>query len=294
MKYADSIVLIDDDFDHQNFPKQFSNQIYISSLSQFEPFGYVSNFSIKYIARGEEFYTINGIRKTLKGGQFLIINEGDYVISEKSKNGCISLGVSVFLEPNLLHSVYCGQNSMIDDHDHSAKSASIEFYRNIISNDKDLQNYFWRMFALRSSDKIDETIYLDLAEQLVNFQLRIDRTISSLSAKKKSTRFEIFRRVDMAHEFLNENTSKNFDLDELSEVACLSKYFLIKKFKEIYGMTPLKYHTEIRMRKAMEILREGYSVSDAAIMMGFSSVHYFSKTFKDLFGKSPSQYGLKK
>jgi AraC-like DNA-binding protein len=44
---------------------------------------------------------------------------------------------------------------------------------------------------------------------------------------------------------------------------------------------------EVRMKKAREFLRGGYSVSDTAAMVGFSDLPNFSRKYKAYYGISP-------
>ena len=45
-----------------------------------------------------------------------------------------------------------------------------------------------------------------------------------------------------------------------------------------------------RMERACQMLREGNNVSETAYATGFTDPNYFSKIFKKLFGKTPTEY----
>ena len=86
----------------------------------------------------------------------------------------------------------------------------------------------------------------------------------------------------------------SFDLgEELSFFARennVSVSYLKYLFSKYAGVSPKKYYTALRIRRAEELLREGYSVNDIVSLMNFSSPAYFSMFFKRETGKSPTEY----
>ncbi|WP_397386579.1 helix-turn-helix domain-containing protein [Paenibacillus roseipurpureus] len=60
-------------------------------------------------------------------------------------------------------------------------------------------------------------------------------------------------------------------------------------FKEMSGKTPFQYLNELRMNAAVSYLHESdLSIEHIAMASGFSSIHYFSRLFKQKFGVSPT------
>ncbi|MBR2043868.1 MAG: AraC family transcriptional regulator [Clostridia bacterium] len=52
----------------------------------------------------------------------------------------------------------------------------------------------------------------------------------------------------------------------------------------------MEYFNNIKIRKAIEHLKEGFSVKETAIALGFSDPNYFSTVFKRITGNPPSFY----
>jgi two-component system response regulator YesN len=64
---------------------------------------------------------------------------------------------------------------------------------------------------------------------------------------------------------------------------------ITEKFRKKYGKSVMSYVLEERMKLAAELLSErGQTVAFVAASCGFSDVEYFSKTFKNYYGKPPS------
>ena len=72
----------------------------------------------------------------------------------------------------------------------------------------------------------------------------------------------------------------------------LSRTKLFMKMKNITGQSPHYFIQNIKLKTAAKMLRENadLNISDITFQLGFSSLNYFGKSFKDYFGMSPSAY----
>ncbi len=91
--------------------------------------------------------------------------------------------------------------------------------------------------------------------------------------------------------YMHDNLYTNLTMDDLSKHFLLGKTQLYKVFYEKYGKSPIKYYAELKIIEAKKLLREeNYSVTQIADMLGYSSVHTFSRAFKNVEGFSPTDY----
>lgn len=80
-------------------------------------------------------------------------------------------------------------------------------------------------------------------------------------------------------------------ISELCAVSNMSEATLRRKFSKIYGTSPLKYITNLRLKKAVELLLTGkYSVKETAFLCGFDDEKYFSRLFKEHYKTAPSSF----
>ncbi len=96
--------------------------------------------------------------------------------------------------------------------------------------------------------------------------------------------------VRRACEHLDAHIGRLVPLDELARVAFVSKYHLLRTFKECLGLTPGEYHARARLERARELLEAGLPASRVAYETGFSDQAHLTRTFKRAFGVPPGRY----
>ena len=83
----------------------------------------------------------------------------------------------------------------------------------------------------------------------------------------------------------------NLNVEKLADEFNLSRSQLYRKIKALTGLTANELIRKIRLERANELLRENseISISEISYKVGFSSPSYFSKCFKDYYGKLPKE-----
>lgn len=101
----------------------------------------------------------------------------------------------------------------------------------------------------------------------------------------------IYQRIVAAKVFIDNNYREDIDLEQISQQAFLSRFHFHRIFTKIYLKTPHQYLTQIRMDAAKEMLaKEGISITDICISIGFESPGSFSSLFRKQCGFSPQYY----
>jgi transcriptional regulator GlxA family with amidase domain len=76
---------------------------------------------------------------------------------------------------------------------------------------------------------------------------------------------------------------------DLCRAVHLSNMQVNRKLKALTGKTPSRFIRSIRLQKARELLQTSHlNVSEVAYTVGFSDPNYFSRSFSEEFGISPS------
>lgn len=96
--------------------------------------------------------------------------------------------------------------------------------------------------------------------------------------------------VQRAKTHLADDPARKVSLDELSEVAHLSRYHLLRVFQAATGLSPHAYQNQLRVDLAKRLLANGAPISQVAAEAGFVDQSHFSRVFKQFTGATPKQY----
>jgi AraC family transcriptional regulator len=99
------------------------------------------------------------------------------------------------------------------------------------------------------------------------------------------------RRLQRANAYLRDHLAEPVTLAAIARAAGLSRFHLIRQFKQAYGETPLKRLTRLRMAKARRLLRTPRSsVTQVGLDCGYGNSAHFATAFRRHVGLSPSDY----
>lgn len=119
---------------------------------------------------------------------------------------------------------------------------------------------------------------------LINCSLEKDKDIL---IEKQTYRKGIYLVAD----FINNNYNREIKIDEMANLAGLSKNYFGSAFKKALGETPHSYLIKIRISKAKVLLETtDYSLSKIAKQIGFKKASSFTSQFKASTGMIPSKY----
>ncbi len=129
-----------------------------------------------------------------------------------------------------------------------------------------------------------------LFHKLLTGQEEKAASMQSISAAKKSTKEELHRRVNRAHEYILQSyPDSSLDLQSIAAFACLSKYHLIRVFKDMTGVTPMHFLATTRVETAMNLLKHTRSPLKTVIKaVGYEDRSAFYRVFTNRFNIPPS------
>ena len=81
-------------------------------------------------------------------------------------------------------------------------------------------------------------------------------------------------------------------VDSACELAYIESHFRREKnSQQILEDFLEKYINELKLSRSKQLIKENkYTISEIAFMLGFNSIHYFSRTFTQHYEISPSEY----
>ncbi|MDW3193775.1 MAG: helix-turn-helix transcriptional regulator [Cytophagales bacterium] len=231
---------------------------------QFTRFEYKAPASIKYVQKGRISYLIDGKEISVRSGNYLFVNEGVEVLTTVSE---ASEGYSIFLNKDMSLGHHLNTFPILD-------TGLIKYIESTKS----------RMIG----ESLDSITYIH--QHLTNYLTQAHDHLDMLSLKTAGARLDILKKLLLVKSTIERNPKSMLSLAQLAENACLSKYELIRRFKEVFGITPYKFYQLNKIEATKRELLSGKTLMQIAVIYHLGDAHTFSKLFKKTTGFTPSEY----
>jgi AraC family transcriptional regulator len=135
-----------------------------------------------------------------------------------------------------------------------------------------------------------ESAFFDLARALVLSQRGVEAEIARIPALRASTRHELHARLQRGRERMHDGLGERLGLVEIARTAGVAPHHFHRAFRAVYGETPHRYLTRLRLERAARLLVEtDRGVTEICAAVGFESPGSFSVLFRRAFGRPPSE-----
>ncbi|MEX1077929.1 MAG: helix-turn-helix transcriptional regulator [Homoserinimonas sp.] len=101
---------------------------------------------------------------------------------------------------------------------------------------------------------------------------------------------ESLAQLRRARDLIDREYAKPLDVPTIANRAFMSPAHFSRQFRAAYGETPYSYLMTRRIERAMALLRDGASVTDACMAVGCTSLGSFSTRFTKIVGVTPTEY----
>lgn len=92
-------------------------------------------------------------------------------------------------------------------------------------------------------------------------------------------------------QIIETDMEKSIDMNGLSDALAMSRTQVYRKVKALTGLSPTIYIRRIRLRKSKMLLSTTQlSISEIAYAVGFNEPAFFTRNFKEFYGKSPKEF----
>ncbi len=253
--------------------------------------------SMKCAFGGKEFYQRDRCKYAVSEGQFLLLNEGteysSYIEPDSSVES-LTINFNIKYQSEVARLVLSGNDKLIDD-PFITPERGIGVEEKLFAYSAATLPLIYKIKALtenfqENAGPINETLYF-LLEAVLLSNAELYDEIKDINAARLSTRREIYRRLNEVKDYIDSCFNEDITLDNLSKIALMSPFHLLRQFKKNYHTTPHQYLMNRRLDRAKNsILNSDASLTDICFMIGFRDISSFSKLFKRRFGLSPKQY----
>ena len=241
-------------------------------------------YTIHWHEQLEMHYIVEGEADMQLGQDTLSVREGDLVVVNSNK----------------LHSGYCTRPPyksyvlILDVADFSAELAKKNYvYVPLIRDDPVIGDYFRKMFWEIEGKSVGyKSLCRGLLTELLVYLSR-NYVDESLQERESARRKKNLERLNAVLCYIEEHCGQPITVGQLAEMACLSEDRFGHLFREVVGQPPLKYINQIRLRKAMNLLKTGaYTVTEVADAVGFQDYNHFGRLFRKTYGTTPNRIRL--
>ena len=230
-----------------------------------------SYWELTYVDKGELLTTIDGVSYHLKQGDLIFYAPMQFH-TQSTFEKISSSYLTINFKMNFNHAdLLCNK---------------------IFSLKRDSYFIVTRLIEELSNDNLySDDLSLCYLKELIIQMLRFD---NSHFHSKPTTHMQQTYENELLNDillYIDDNIYEKISVSTLCDHFCISTSMLHSLFKKNMNNTAKNYINELKLSKSKELIRNStHTLSEISEMLGFSSIHYFSKKFKSYFNISPTEY----
>lgn len=234
-------------------------------------------FELTYVDTGVMYTEVDGIRYELKEKEMILYGPGQFHKQSADERHSVSYVTILF------------------DMENIADGIPADWYQTLLNR---VFPYTPKIYALMKSIVQESSTalpYMDslmecLVAELIIRLLQADHTSPAVPANltRQNYRDELFEKVIA---FVESKMYEPLTIADICQHFSLSRSSVQLLFKNTVNQSPKKYISDMKLERSCQMLRENkYTVSEIALKLGYSSIHYFSNAFNQKYHVSPSEY----
>lgn len=230
-----------------------------------------SYWELTYVDKGELLTTIDGVSYHLKQGDLIFYAPMQFH-TQSTFEKISSSYLTINFKMNFNHAdLLCNK---------------------IFSLKRDSYFIVTRLIEELSNDNLySNDLSLCYLKELIIQMLRLD---NSHFHSKPTTHMQQTYENELLNDillYIDDNIYEKISVSTLCDHFCISTSMLHSLFRKNMNNTAKNYINELKLSKSKELIRNStHTLSEISEMLGFSSIHYFSKKFKSYFNISPTEY----
>lgn len=154
-------------------------------------------------------------------------------------------------------------------------------------NNEELALLINKLIAISTSGEVHKDVLADLV--LKELLIRIMQLQNLYAAEGRKTAFQN-SRMEQVVSYIRKHISHPLSVEELSQVANVSKPHFHRAFKQELGVSPMEFVITERLNHAKQLLAEDCPIKEACFGSGFNNLNYFIRMFKKHEGITPGTY----
>ena len=247
--------------------------------------------------------------------ELLYVDKGEVEVMADDTGYCLKQGEMIFHKPGEFHNVFanglvapnlvvvafvCASPAMAYFEGKVVKAEEVEREllarivheaRDAFSNPLDDPGSLKLERASSSAFGSEQMIGLLLEQMLIRMVRRgaqRDVAVKTSSSVKRRSDHDLVQRIIA---YMQDNACGTLTFSQVCRFSAQSATNLKTIFKSVTGMGVMEYYRGLKIDAAKTLLREGGgNITQIADKLGYTSVNYFSRYFKQATGMTPSEY----
>lgn len=238
-----------------------------------------------------------------KGTAEFLVGSGRYVLTE---------GTGIFINSQVIHRFEASESVIIPNIVFSPSLLSAEdslIYRKYIQPlldssveclifspevpwQKDVLKNLLSVFDVQETESISEIKTVELLLKVWETVYENANISESIPAAKATAHTQAQLQIMM--QYIHKNYSEHITLADIAQTVSVSKSSALNIFNKYLRISPVSYLINYRLKRAAKLLAStDNSIYSIASNTGFENAGYFCRSFKELFGVTPSEYRKK-
>ncbi len=270
--------------------------MFINSRKLEETDIHTSRLSIRCISGGDQYYKVGSNEHRVTPENYLVINHGQHYKTSYEGPGNKEMMLIAFkpgFAEEILYSVMTDEDKLLDDPFRTVDQP-IYFFEKTYESDPYISNTFKWFRHLMNEDigwkkTVDlDSVYSGMLIRLLQNHRGLYAEINKINSVKVSTRKELYTRLHLGKEFLDNNLHRKISVEEVSRIASLSPHHFKRTFKKLFGHAPHHYHVKKRLEYSRQLIEVGgLHVSEICHLVGFEDSSSFIRLFRNNYGCTP-------
>lgn len=245
--------------------------------------------------------------------ELLIVTEGAAVCATDREQTALQTGEGCFFNADVLHAVW-------KEGDGVCRLHSMSFHPRLVGGA--VESIFWqkyilplvenKQFQMRKFSAEDgevlreiEAAWQSCANEPAGYELLVRNALSSVVARLMTylpksaaslSRSALLReeRIKLMLDYIRSHLRDEITVAQIAAAASVSESECVRCFRGVIHTPPIQYVKQYRLQKAAELLKEtDKRINEIGEECGFQEMSYFAKTFRELYGLTPTEFRRK-
>lgn len=158
-----------------------------------------------------------------------------------------------------------------------------------LQNSFEIKNVLDRLVHISMENITGKEVLADFT--LKELMIRLMQTQARKLILDNYHRHTTSNRFAFAVQYIKDHLHEEITIDKLSGLCCMSKPNFFRCFKKEFGISPVDYIIQERIRVSKDLLRDlNFTIAQASYAVGINNLSYFFKLFKRVEGVTPNEF----